>query len=746
MSTKSARSCRGAQFATCNLLLLSTVLVLLLLARVTEGIRPNGKASSAHETLDDYRRRMQIKFDYKMRTLNPEICRESTEQECQDMEDDFLEQAQRLRNLQNHQQNNSTTNGDRNLQNTNSKGTINVVVLLIRFTNHASRVLPDPADIDKLFNDPGKTTDPDITPTGSISTYLETNSYGKLKINAFVAPTWVNATGDEQYCAQTTNGVNNDFMDCFVPALDALEDTAGFFWYDYDLNGDGRLDDVIILHSGYANSQGQTDEDGVDASLRIQSHARSSPQPPWSSAKTGISLANFVVSSAYRGFKDQNICRLNVICHEFIHTLGAIDLYDLSFQTYGAGGFGIMAYPYGHTGSRAGSTTPGNVSPWVKMELEWLTPIDIVADGTYEVTPSLTTQQIYRIASPFPDGEYLLIENRQPLEWDSKLKGSGIVIWSIDESIQGNTAIGQEIIVLQADGLLDLENKRNVGDGGDFWVAGKTLGPDTGAGVNTNSRRTGASTGLTLSAFSESSDTMNFTVSGFNTPAPTPEPTPAPTLEPTPEPTSIPTPIPTPVPTPIPTSAPTPNVTAAATPAPTPLPTLGPGETAPPTPAGGLVFGWVTAAPTPLPTKARFTAAPFEKNADLSCNVTQDTCPTKFNGVCDNDQPDCAGQDCADCDQCKQFHYDCPGCLSNGCYFCPGDATCYNSNSYILNIFSQCTKPEDYIQDSCQAADSSNYFRYVSTTALLMDSDGAACFFNFAPHLTPKSFSSILLF
>jgi hypothetical protein len=47
-----------------------------------------------------------------------------------------------------------------------------------------------------------------------------------LKINAFVAPSWMDAAGDEQSCAQSTNGVNDDFMDCFVPALDALESSG----------------------------------------------------------------------------------------------------------------------------------------------------------------------------------------------------------------------------------------------------------------------------------------------------------------------------------------------------------------------------------------------------------------------------------------------------------------------------------------------------------------------------------------
>jgi hypothetical protein len=190
-----------------------------------------------------------------------------------------------------------------------------------------------------------------------------------------------------------------------------------------------------------------------------------------------------------------------------------------------------MAYPYGHTGSRAGSKTPGNVSPWIKIQLGWLTPIPIESDGTYPITPSLTTRQVYIISDPYPEGEYLLIENRQPLRWDSELKGSGgVVIWSIDDSIEGNTASGQEVVVVQADGLFDLENKRNFGDEGDFFISGRELGP-TGD-VSTKSRRTGATTGFTISGFSESSNAMSFTVSVLAPlQATTPAPTPAPILQ-----------------------------------------------------------------------------------------------------------------------------------------------------------------------------------------------------------------------
>jgi hypothetical protein len=118
--------CGGSYFV--NGFLLS--LILMLLSTVIEASEPDLDATGDFETVENYRRRMGIEFHYKMRILSSELCRDSTEQECEEMEDGFLEQAQRLRRLQ---------KSNRKLQNTNSIGTINVVVLLIRFTNHASR-------------------------------------------------------------------------------------------------------------------------------------------------------------------------------------------------------------------------------------------------------------------------------------------------------------------------------------------------------------------------------------------------------------------------------------------------------------------------------------------------------------------------------------------------------------------------------------------------------------------------------
>jgi hypothetical protein len=72
------------------------------------------------------------------------------------------------------------------------------------------------------------------------------------------------------------------------------------------------------------------------------------------------------------------------------------------------------------------------MTPWERMFVNWLDPIEIVSDGTYSIGPMETTQDIYIIKKNFPEDEYLLIENRQPIEFDALLWGGGLLIWHID--------------------------------------------------------------------------------------------------------------------------------------------------------------------------------------------------------------------------------------------------------------------------------------------------------------------------
>ena len=101
---------------------------------------------------------------------------------------------------------------------------------------------------------------------------------------------------------------------------------------------------------------------------------------------------------------------------------------------------------------------------------------------------------------------------------------------------------------------------------------------------------------------------------------------------------------------------------------------------------------------------------------DFRCNALFDDCPSKEDGVCDNvngtNAPGCETTDCFDCNACSQFDLDCETCINaRGCFWCPGDAACYNSRYEFLG--SSCAEA-DYIsiaEGTCLPP--TNFFKYV---------------------------------
>ena len=111
---------------------------------------------------------------------------------------------------------------------------------------------------------------------------------------------------------------------------------------------------------------------------------------------------------------------------------------------------------------------------------------------------------------------------------------------------------------------------------------------------------------------------------------------------------------------------------------------------------------------------------------DYTCNLENDSCRLKNNDVC-NDK-ECGSQsDCFDCNYstCHQFSTDCESCVSvKGCYWCAGDARCYNSPFY--GEFgapdygeknprpTACPDPQDFLsgdKDACLAEAKKNYYQ-----------------------------------
>ena len=112
--------------------------------------------------------------------------------------------------------------------------------------------------------------------------------------------------------------------------------------------------------------------------------------------------------------------------------------------------------------------------PWSKLQLGWLDPKEIKSNGEYTIEASALKPDIYIIKNGYPNGEYILIENRQSEGFDAHVPQGGIIIWHIDENASENkpghpdqlnwpfTGDHYRVSILQADGKYDLEKGKEL--------------------------------------------------------------------------------------------------------------------------------------------------------------------------------------------------------------------------------------------------------------------------------------------
>jgi len=422
----------------------------------------------------------------------------------------------------------------RRLQVVRSTGKIKVLVILMQFDDHQDRDLIDPTDVSTLFQAEGQ--DEDTIPTGSIKTSFWINSYRTLEIDALVVP-WRVVGFAERDCLFGNSGMSKEFQRCFWPILDLLDElhldpSHAFNWADFDKNVDGFIDSMVVMHSGYGAEWGGVDPNGKTSDQRIWSHSVPAQEDTWRSPSFMIDVGAYSVTSVFRGVEGSGIARLRVLVHEMLHTFGLPDLFDLSRsdQHGGVGSYSIMSDVWGQG---TDGTLPGQLDPWSKIKLGWLHPTPITTDGTYSLQPSVMAPEVFILDDPYPEGEYLLIENRHAMSFDEGLPASGALIWHIDENIHLNTEAGgtyqgvdwpangehYQVALVQADGNFDLEQAINKGDPTDFFTRGTTLGPGRGGTVypNTDSYQGGAGveTGIAISGFESNGLKLQFKVNGL---------------------------------------------------------------------------------------------------------------------------------------------------------------------------------------------------------------------------------------
>ena len=297
-----------------------------------------------------------------------------------------------------------------------------VLVILMAFADY--EFTKSLSDFEELFNSREYTKD---GANGSVNDYYRSVSYNKLNLKGDIIGPFIASNEMSFYGGNNGDGgSDNNPYALFLEAIDYAKDVVNL--KDYDINGDGYIDNVHIIFAGYGEESGAS-------SNTIWSHKMTFPDI----TVDGVLIDGYSCSPELRGNMGAGITRIGPICHEIGHALGAADYYDTNYasegQYLGTGKWDIMA-----TGSwNDNGASPAPFNPYVKVyDFGWTNAIDISDGQRVTIESSITEGEIYKIETGIT-GDFYLLENHNREGYMCQEPGEGLLIFHIGPDLKSKT-------------------------------------------------------------------------------------------------------------------------------------------------------------------------------------------------------------------------------------------------------------------------------------------------------------------
>jgi len=300
---------------------------------------------------------------------------------------------------------------------TNVLGEKKFLVILFAFNDKSFTF--NKLDFKRLFNQVNYTTHGS---TGSVHDYYYDVSGGLFSLSVDVVGPYTGMYNMAHY-----GNSNNGYQDFANEAVEMASADVDFSRYDND--GDGYIDGLHIIFAGVGEEAGG----GADC---IWSHKWNIFNAP---EYNNTIIDVYSCSPECSGSDGTDLTAIGVICHELGHVFGAPDYYDTDYEESGGQFPGLGSWDIMSGGSwNRGGRTPAHHNPYTKLYIyNWKTcdTIDATA-ARYIMNPVETGGEIHRVNTS-TNGDFFLLENRQPIKWDVGVPGHGMLVYHIHPSAHG---------------------------------------------------------------------------------------------------------------------------------------------------------------------------------------------------------------------------------------------------------------------------------------------------------------------
>ncbi len=204
-------------------------------------------------------------------------------------------------------------------------------------------------------------------------------------------------------------------------------------WSQYDNDGDGVCDVVIVVYAGVGEAQAsEVVPNAVWPCQWELSDGANYKDGPGALNLNGVTIDKFAVFNEITGSNDRStkMDGVGTFCHEFSHCLGLPDFYETSYRNgyYGMGNWSLMCGGcYNNDGY-----LPVGYNAYEKAFMSWIELLTPVAGNDYTLPvfnqKNEATDVAYKVVSPLNENEYYVLENRAKQGWDRYIAGEGMLV------------------------------------------------------------------------------------------------------------------------------------------------------------------------------------------------------------------------------------------------------------------------------------------------------------------------------